>query len=92
MPCVGVARYLINGFVPWGSRYDFECGCGYATSIDSLGRIFWYFVLSACSSATFLAVLDDDEIMPWLIGPFALAAIGCFGHEVYKRLSAPEIA
>jgi hypothetical protein len=37
-------------------------------------------------------VLDDDEIMPWLIGPFALAAIGCFGHEVYKRLSAPEIA
>ncbi len=91
MPCVGVARYFINGLVPWGSRYDFECGCGYAMSIDSLGRLFWYFVLSVCFSVFFLAVLDHDEIMPWIAGGSALAAIGCFGHEVYKRLRAPEI-
>jgi hypothetical protein len=92
MPCVGVARYLINGFVPSGKRYDFECECGHAMSIDSLGRVFWYFVFSVWFTAFFLAVLDDDEVMPWIAGCLALFMIGCFGYEVYKRLRAPEIA
>jgi hypothetical protein len=49
-------------------------------------------VFSVCFTASFLAVLDDDEVMPWIAGCLALFMIGCFGYEVYKRLRAPEIA
>jgi hypothetical protein len=91
MQCVGVKQYLINGFVPAGRLYAFQCESGHVTHIESMSRILRWFALGAMFLWCFLKTDRRDGLGHWIFGGFGTVMALLFLYRVYATLSAPEV-
>ena len=91
MVCVNVKQYLINGFVPSGKQYEFECDNGHRTEVESASRIIRWFVFAAFFLLCFSKSSRADGPLYWVMGGFGAVMALIFLHEVFLRVRAPEM-
>jgi hypothetical protein len=91
MPCVELRQYLINGFVPSGRVFTFQCDEGHVTQIQSMSRTLRWFFFAALFLWSFLTTGPSGGALHWIMGALGMLMAWLFLHAAYMRVATPEV-